>query len=394
MTSPRLWLLPCWFFIASSYAAIDNSRYDLSVNGLWFAEQKILGPTPSYRHEERLYQTSYGVQGQAEWQGSLANLPWRVAIFGNWDEQDPERRYWDIREAHATKIWQDFELTAGISRVFWGVSESINVVNVINQADLTESFDGKVKLGQPMISLFYAASEADITLIYMPVFRERLYPLRPNTGMKLADNAVFEDGKEDGGWATRAKFYTDNGEWAIGAFTGTRRVPILRPSPSSGRLMPYYIQTHNLLFDGLYLGEVLTPKIEVKAGRELDDNFVAINAGVEYRTYPNISNLNEVTLIGEYLYDSRKETVENHGQNDVFIGMRAEIGTDSDMKLLFSHDLSYASQYLELSLQYRINDYVRLMGKATSIMNASPDDMSLYPYKDEDFVRASLHVAF
>lgn len=385
--------LAIWCGLAApALGAIDSGYYDLSINSHWFAEPLVQrSPMGS---QTSLYQFSYGLQGQADWQGELSDMPWRVELFGNWDNQDPGRRYWDIREAHLTKIMDRLEFTAGIGREFWGVSESINVVNVINQADLAESFDGKTKLGQPMLKALYVADSVDLSFIYMPVFRERLYPLRPNAGLNVSDDARYEDGKKQGGWAARAKFYTNNSEWAIGAFAGTRRVPLLSVEPSTGTLVPYYIQTQNVLLDAVYVGDVVSPKLELKIGNELDRHFAALNAGIEYRPDWYLENFNDLTLISEYLYDSREDTLENHGQNDLFLGMRSEIGIDGEVKALFSQDLSYASQYLELSVQYRINDYVRLMSKATTILKASIDDASLYPYRNEDFLRASVHVAF
>ena len=50
------------------------------------------------------------------------------------------------------RVFDGAELRAGIGRVFWGVTESYHLVDVINQTDLVENVDRKDKLGQPLVN--------------------------------------------------------------------------------------------------------------------------------------------------------------------------------------------------------------------------------------------------
>ncbi|MBT5040286.1 MAG: hypothetical protein HOM52_17415, partial [Rhodospirillaceae bacterium] len=75
--------------------------------------------------------------------------------FLRYDSADARRTHWDIREAYGLFFGEfedsEWELRAGIDKVFWGVAESRHLVDVINQTDLVEAPDQEEKLGQPMV---------------------------------------------------------------------------------------------------------------------------------------------------------------------------------------------------------------------------------------------------
>ncbi|MBT8149157.1 MAG: hypothetical protein KJO24_04460, partial [Gammaproteobacteria bacterium] len=84
----------------------------------------------------------------AEGNSSLSLTP-----FLRWDENDPARSHVDLRELNWHKIEQSWELTLGVNRVFWGVTETVHLVNIINQVDLVENPDQEDLLGQAMANL-------------------------------------------------------------------------------------------------------------------------------------------------------------------------------------------------------------------------------------------------
>ena len=71
------------------------------------------------------------------------------------DQYDSQRSHGDIRELYWLNSAGNWQFKAGISKVFWGVTESQHLVDVINQTDLVENIDGEDKLGQPMVQLSY-----------------------------------------------------------------------------------------------------------------------------------------------------------------------------------------------------------------------------------------------
>ncbi len=94
------------------------------------------------------------------------------------DSADGRRSHFDLRELTYQWVFDDLELRAGIGRVFWGVTESYSLVDVINQTDMIEDVDLKEKLGQPMVNLTLIRDWGALDFFAMPGFRERTYPGR------------------------------------------------------------------------------------------------------------------------------------------------------------------------------------------------------------------------
>ena len=95
--------------------------------------------------------------------------------FIRFSSLDDERTHGDIRELSFVGSWDLFELRIGISKVFWGVTESQHLVDVINQTDLVESPDGEDKLGQPMVNFVYVNEYGNFEFFILPYFRERTF---------------------------------------------------------------------------------------------------------------------------------------------------------------------------------------------------------------------------
>ena len=72
------------------------------------------------------------------------------------DFQDSERTHFDIREALWIHVGEDWELRSGITRVFWGKTEFINLVDVINQQDLVDGDDEKII---PILNLIHGQTK-------------------------------------------------------------------------------------------------------------------------------------------------------------------------------------------------------------------------------------------
>ena len=96
--------------------------------------------------------------------------------FYRFDAHDPERTHWDIREAIWLRQGDDWDLQAGFDKVFWGVTESVHLVDIINQTDQVEDLDGEDKLGQPMINYNIEGDSGALGLFVLPGFRERTFP--------------------------------------------------------------------------------------------------------------------------------------------------------------------------------------------------------------------------
>ena len=94
---------------------------------------------------------------------------------------DSERTHFDIRELFGLWVFERWELGVGIRKVFWGVTESQHLVDIINQTDLVDSIDGEEKLGQPMVNVSIPHEWGTVDLFILPYFRERTFPGRDGT---------------------------------------------------------------------------------------------------------------------------------------------------------------------------------------------------------------------
>ena len=367
---------------------VDNINIDIAATTRYYFE-------PSATTQINIDDFAYGARGELQAAHRFGAIKFDAKLFANWDSADENRRYGDIRQAKLAGRWGDFGAAAGIDTFFWGVSESINLVNVINQSDIRESIDNKVKQGQTFAALNYRLDAGELGVYFFPRFVARDFPLRPAYGLPVSADNRYESDDKNGGVAARGLFYLDDFEFALGYFNGTRRDPLLLPQPQLGKLTPWYIQTENFLFDAVYLTDSLIYKLEFKTGRELGGGFVASNLGIEYPVYALGETLQDMVLIAEYVFDDRAEQAESHGQNDLFIGSKFAFAENAaQVRLLYSYDWDHSSQYAEASCQYRLNDYLRIKAKVMGVLSATPDAQRLYALKNEQFAKFSIHYAF
>ena len=375
----------------------DSVSVDLAATSRFYLQDMDSNVQTLQNNQAKPRKLSYGSRLELKFNHKYQDVKFGARILGNWDKVDIERRYVDIREASAYKSWDDISVGGGIDTFFWGVSESINLINVLNQSDVIASLDGKVKLGQTFVSLHHRIFNGDIKVYYLPTFRERSFPQRPSFGGQIVHTCIFEDDNKRGGIAARGVFYHNNVEFSLGYFKGTRRDPLfIKLSSKQAQLIPYYLQTENYLFDGVYLGTDATYKLEIKTGKEQSKGFFASNIGIEYPIFSLPTILQDLVLIAEYVFDDRGNTVESHGQNDIFIGTKFELTSsgNTQVRFLFSYDFDYKSQYAEISYQYRITDYVRIKAKMMGVLKDSTNDLRLHPLANEEFIKMSIHYAF
>ncbi len=94
-----------------------------------------------------------------------------LAPFARLDSADSERSHFDLREFYWRKSFASAELSIGLRKVFWGVTESRHLVDIINQTDFVENLDTEDKLGQPMLSLRLVKDWGNLEFFVMPFFR-------------------------------------------------------------------------------------------------------------------------------------------------------------------------------------------------------------------------------
>ena len=101
--------------------------------------------------DDSTLQLSIAGSAEARWRGDDARAS--IIPYLRYDATDDERSLTDLREAYWAHEAESHELLLGFNTVFWGVTESVHLVDVINQTDAVADIDGETKLGQPMVNL-------------------------------------------------------------------------------------------------------------------------------------------------------------------------------------------------------------------------------------------------
>lgn len=271
--------------MVSGVAAALELRPKVEAEGRWFfaaEDRPLLG----------------SVAGTLELFAPLANDGRLIAeLFGRHDAQDPQRSHVDARELYYEVLERDFEFRVGSRRVFWGVTESRHLVDVINQTDLVEDFDGEAKLGQPMLNLSLILDRGTVELFAMPYQRQRTYPGEqgyPRLPLPVhGHEALYESSLGRGNLDHALRYRVTQGglDYAIAWFRGTGRDPRLLPCLRRGASGTYVQGSDDGptcdIFEGIVLPSSPTPEALVpvlqQAGLAPSDDEVAREVAQEVR---------------------------------------------------------------------------------------------------------------
>jgi len=304
------------------------------------------------------------------------------------DQHDEERSHGDIRELSWLHAENDWELLVGISKVFWGATEAVHLVDIINQTDLVENQDGEDKLGQPMIKYTLIKDWGVLDLFVLPGFRERTFPSiegRPRTSAYVDSDVVFyesSDKKEHVDYAARWSRTLDNWDVGISCFKGTSREPLLlpvgsitgAPSPlpvlgvSYDQIVQVGLDVQASIDAWLFKLEAITRHDQTMVAG-IARNFSAAAAGTEYTFVGVHESQIDVGVIVEYLFDERELTTPF--QNDIVLGARIALNDAESSDLLVSMiiDTEGDGQAFNIEGTSRINDNMKLSIEARGVTN-------------------------
>lgn len=338
-----------------------------------------------------------------EWDGGKQVLSF--VPFYRWDQRDQERTHFDIRELSWLKVYDESELRVGLRKVFWGVTESQHLVDIINQTDLVESVDGEEKLGQPMINYALINDWGTLDLYILPYFRERTFAGvngRLRTIPRIdTTNPIYESSDKEKHIDTAVRWSHSIGDWDIGLsyFSGTSRAPLFvsaLDSNASSVFRPVY----NLISQtGLDLQATIDAwlwKLEVIDHKEKSNDYIAATFGYEYTFYGVFDSSSDIGLVMEYLYDDRNQNALTPFEDDVMLGLRWTNNDENDTTLLFGviADRSDSSRLYSLEASRRIAESWTLDIEARVFSGIKASDTFLFPLRQDDFIKAELNYYF
>jgi hypothetical protein len=327
-----------------------------------------------------------------------------VVLFGRLDSVDSKRTHLDVRELNYLWLTEYFELRIGAGKVFWGATEFLHLVDIINQTDTVENIDGEDKFGQPMIQLTIPSRIGTIELFVLPYFRERTFPGRRGRLRPLpvvdTDRAIYESSVEERHVDLALRYNNTFGDIDLGLyyFKGTGREPTLVPSlDASGLLLliPLYEQIEQTGLDIQMVSGPWLLKIEALYRSGQGPAFFAYTGGVEHTFASVASTRVDIGAIIEYAYDERGDASTSAFQNDLMLGTRIAANDTADTQLLlgWAHDIKHSSHALSIEGSRRLTDSVKLSLEGRFISSSSTEDV-LHQLRADDYFQIEISYYF
>lgn len=318
--------------------------------------------------------------------------------FFRLDQYDEERNHADIRELNAIKVYDNWELEGGISQIFWGVTESQHLVDIINQTDSLEGIDGEDKLGQPLLRFSRIYDQSTLSAFVMPGFRERQFlgvesrfalPFPVDTDQTQFESSAGDDHVD---YALRYSGYAGLMDYGLSWFKGTARFPLFRPvEPGSPVMAPYYEQMERVGLDVQYTVDAWLWKLEAVRQRSELPSFTAYVGGLEYTLYNLHDGAYDLGLLAEHNYDSRGDPQTVFYQNDLFVGTRFAF-TDADSSAILAGafiDLDDDSQIFRIEASKRVFGDSTISLEAQIFSHTAPGNINNV-YRDNDFLKLEM----
>jgi hypothetical protein len=321
-------------------------------------------------------------------------------LFGRLDKADSRRSHWDIRELNYLWLADRWELRIGIGKVFWGVTEFVHLVDVINQTDFVENIDNEDKLGQPMIYLSIPNGWGIVDMFVLPFFRERTFPgldgrLRFALDVDI-DNPEYESSRQE--WHTdfafRYSHSIENLDFGIYHFRGTGREPTLIPKKNNNGaplLIPFYELIDQTGLDVQMAAGPWLWKLEALYRSGQGEDFFATVGGFEY-TFVGIAETNmDLSGFAEWAFDDRGRRATTPFQNDVMLGLRLSLNDAAGTQVLagISQDLDSSARTVKIEADRRIGASLRASLEGWGFFDIPRHD-PFYSSQNDDFLRFEL----
>lgn len=362
---------------ASSAALALDNRGNLEIQYSAFLEES----------NQATWQTGSVVKFDTRLSQSLADdsIKGQLYVQADYQEHEPESYNLTFREAFVT--WNPTaraQVKAGWYETFWGVTESVNVVDVLNQRDLSFGLTDKRKITQPGFSLSADYGRFNWEGHVLSDFQARRFPdqgNRPALPVSVfSENAIYEQGSgfDHFEFATRGQVLLGPMETAVSVFRGYNREPtfVLQgesaqigqlistgalPSDHSAGLRPNYeVITHIGHEAVLFVGNSIMKSELVYRKSDNSDWWLAVVGG-EYSLYSLFGSFSDLTFFVEYLLNTREEEIDPFFADDVFLGLRLNLNNPLSTTLEAGAflDTQNSEQLYTAKVSSRINSYAK-----------------------------------
>jgi hypothetical protein len=368
----------------SGWAAIDGYYYDQSDN-----ENSPSSWVPQFSLQPEFYYET----DRADWAFSF--VP-----YGRLTRHDNNSSSLDVREAYALYSADDWSVKAGVDREFWGVTESVNLVDIINQLDLAGNLGGTQKLGQPMVKVTLERSIGEFSAYLLPYFRTRTFPDQDSAFGSIPEvrehDETFESSKKKKhiDWALRWSHSVGDIDMALSYFDGTDRAPSMlvgAKRDGSFFLVPHYSLIKRAGLEFQFTRGSWLWKLEAIGTRSDDDNYVGAVGGLEYVLPSVFDSRADLSVFGEYLWDSRGEEATTPFENDVMVSARLSLNDTQSTEVSggIIKDVRTAGILYNFQASTRLGEKWRI-GLQARVYNNIPEREQLFGINQINFVNLRL----
>jgi len=386
-----------WLTVAAMFLS-EQASAQTSMSSSVAGELRYFPQSPAFagQSDERL-QFSTGMEARFAY--DFDNGSDRIVVSPFLRHGGDSRDHVDLREAFWLHQEDGWSLTAGIDKVFWGVTESRHLVDIVNQDDALEDIDGEDKLGQPMVSLSFYGDYGSLSVYVLPWFREREFL---DFGARLGGPlpigpATYEspDGQSHVDYALRWSHAIGSVDIGLSYFNGTSREP--RMIATGPNLVPHYDQISQTGLDlQITTGDWLW-KLETIRRSGQGPDFWAATGGFEWTIPGIIGSGADVGLIAEYSHDGRDlaRAPATIYDDDLFLGARLALNDIGDTSFLAGvlMDRKTDARVFLLEGKRRLGDHWLLSLEGRFFDGAgAPDPISAV--QNDDFVLMGLKRSF
>ena len=404
----HFWLASAALLAVQYPAWVMAGEYDdgflTSISGDFNLDYRYFFDSAQYSQQQHSHSQATNVRAYRVWNVGVDSLS--VHAFLRLGDEDNKRNHFDLRElawVHAEDLWQ---FSLGISTIYWGVTESQQLVNIVNQVDLVEAIDGQQKLGQTMLSATRQTGSGSLSFYILPGFRERVFPgaegrLRipllidsKHPEYEAAEGARHVD------LALRYQEHYHGLDMALSQFVGTSRDPSFKLT-SNGTLQPYYPQISQTSLELEFIANDWIWKLEALRRQGQGDSYTAATLGLEYTRYGIFGSAANLSVYLEYLFDQRDDNLydaifinqPSDGsasplfENDFFIAFGFnfnESSSGSDPDLLFSLfiDDTTGARVFAMAANHKLSSNLKLSIEAKAFSGF--DSRNFFYFLEED----------
>ena len=352
------------FFLVTLLHASHTNALDFKAYGFIQPESSIY-INGNGRHGQDNYNTSLFGKGTFISYLQNGDAKFTISTIGRFDQSDDQLRYLDFQKFKYEYYFDDVTLKVGNEIVFWGVNETFNIVDIINQSNLAENISGTKKLGQPMASISYSRDYGTFDIYLMPYFRERPFSGkegRPRLLFEVDKNSITYESsakKSKIDFALRYSTVIDDLDIGLSHFYGNNRTPVLSPNPLTLKFDSHYPVLSQTGIDIQATKGPWLYKLETVSAKEGSERHLGAAGGIEYTYYGIRNTQSDLGVIVEYAFDDRNDNPFN---NEGIIGLRWSMNDVKSSSLLAGYlfDMRGNSNRFQTEFEQRITDDLKL----------------------------------